>query len=243
MDTIKIDSKSTKMVAHRGVSGLELENTAAAFIAAGNRSYYGVETDVHYTADGCYVAIHDSNTARVEGKEKGTGIVIEDSTMVDIRTKVKLKSRYGCDREDIIIPTLADYIEICKYYGKICVLEIKGEFPKDKLLGMVEVIKSCDYLDGVIFIAFKENNLKVLRELLPTQKLQFLCNELTDEILAMLDEYNFDIDIRHTGLTKEVLDTLHAHGHEVNCWTVDDPARADELVGWGVDQITSNILE
>ena len=38
MDTVKIDAKSTKMIAHRGVSGIERENTAAAFVAAGNRS-------------------------------------------------------------------------------------------------------------------------------------------------------------------------------------------------------------
>ena len=65
MDTIKIEKKNTLMVAHRGVSGLEKENTLAAFVAAGNRSYYGVETDVHRTADGKYVVIHDSDTARV----------------------------------------------------------------------------------------------------------------------------------------------------------------------------------
>ena len=35
MDTIKIEKKNTLMVAHRGVSGLEKENTLAAFIAAG----------------------------------------------------------------------------------------------------------------------------------------------------------------------------------------------------------------
>ncbi len=49
MDTIKIEKKNTLMVAHRGVSGLEKENTLAAFVAADNRSYYGVETDVHRT--------------------------------------------------------------------------------------------------------------------------------------------------------------------------------------------------
>ena len=38
MDTVKIDKKGIKMVAHRGVSGLECENTCSAFIAAGNRS-------------------------------------------------------------------------------------------------------------------------------------------------------------------------------------------------------------
>ena len=49
MNTIKINKGTTLMVAHRGVSGLERENTAAAFVAAGNRSYYGVETDIHRT--------------------------------------------------------------------------------------------------------------------------------------------------------------------------------------------------
>ena len=36
MDTIKIlDHKNTVIVAHRGLSGLERENTCAAFVAAG----------------------------------------------------------------------------------------------------------------------------------------------------------------------------------------------------------------
>ena len=52
MNTIKIDKKDAKIIAHRGLSGIETENTNAAFIAAGNRSYYGIETDVHKTLDG-----------------------------------------------------------------------------------------------------------------------------------------------------------------------------------------------
>ena len=32
-------------------------------------------------------------------------------------------------------------------------------------------------------------------------------------------------------------------GIKVNCWTVDDPEIAERLVSWGVDYITSNILE
>ena len=64
MNTIKLEGKKPLMVAHRGCSGLERENTHAAFVAAGNRTYYGIETDVHKTADGKYVAIHDDNTKR-----------------------------------------------------------------------------------------------------------------------------------------------------------------------------------
>ena len=66
MDTVKLDNKTVRMVAHRGLSGLEKENTCAAFVAACNRAtYFGVETDVHRTADGQFVIFHDDNTARV----------------------------------------------------------------------------------------------------------------------------------------------------------------------------------
>ena len=40
MNTIKVKAKETLLVAHRGLSGLEMENTCAAFVAAGNRSYF-----------------------------------------------------------------------------------------------------------------------------------------------------------------------------------------------------------
>ena len=62
MNTVSFAKGSVKVVAHRGVSGLETENTCAAFIAAGNRSYWGVETDVRCTADGNFIILHD-NTA------------------------------------------------------------------------------------------------------------------------------------------------------------------------------------
>ena len=81
MDTIKINKGNALMVAHRGVSKLEKENSMPAFVAAGNRSYFGVETDVHRTADGKYVVIHDGNTGRVAPLD----IEIEKSTYDTIR--------------------------------------------------------------------------------------------------------------------------------------------------------------
>ena len=60
MDTIKFEKRQVRMVAHRGLSGIERENTCPAFIAAANRSYYGVETDVHVTQDGQFVILHDA---------------------------------------------------------------------------------------------------------------------------------------------------------------------------------------
>ena len=69
MNTTKINSKNVKMVAHRGVSGIERENTCPAFVAAGNRSYFGIETDVHVTKDGKFVIIHDETTERISQRK------------------------------------------------------------------------------------------------------------------------------------------------------------------------------
>ena len=81
-NTIQFNKGNVLMVAHRGVSGLEKENTNAAFVAAGNRSYYGVETDVHKTADGQFIIIHDHTTKRV-GVDN---LNVEESTYETART-------------------------------------------------------------------------------------------------------------------------------------------------------------
>ena len=66
MDTVRInDRKNCRIIAHRGLSGIECENSMPAFVAAGNRSYFGIETDVHVTSDGKYIIIHDDTTGRV----------------------------------------------------------------------------------------------------------------------------------------------------------------------------------
>ena len=82
-----------------------------------------------------------------------------------------------------------------------------------------------------------------LRELSDSVVVQFLCHAPSDEQLALMQEHHMDLDVRHDWLTKENIDKMHALGITVNCWTVDDPDRAADLVEWGIDYITSNILE
>ena len=125
MNTIKIKKDNVQMIAHRGVCGLEPENTVSSFIAAGSRSYYGVECDIHVTKDGKFVVIHDATTGRVAAKN----IEIAKSKLKKIR-KVKLDNitrlerdkldpdYHFCDRSDLYIPEMHEYINICKKYEK-----------------------------------------------------------------------------------------------------------------------------
>jgi len=238
--TVKIDSKNMKMVAHRGVSGLERENTALAFTAAGSREkYYGIETDVHMTADGKYVCIHDSNTNRVSGVDMD----VETSTLEQLQS-IKLMDNDGTtDRADLRIPTLQDYIKICRDYGKVSVLELKTPFEKENIGEIIDIIRDMGHLDMTIFISFYRQDLVYLREYLPDQPAQFLTCDWNDDIKSFLMEYNLDIDICYPALSKEKFDDIKAAGKKINIWTVDDKDMGEKFADWGADYLTTNILE
>ncbi len=240
MNTIKIDAKQAKMIAHRGLSGLEKENTCAAFVAAGNReSYFGIETDVHRTIDGRFVIFHDDNTGRV-GLDK---MVIEESTFETLR-KLQLTDIDGKrGRSDLLIPELMEYIGICKKYEKVAVLELKNEFEPEDVYQIVETIKEGGYLDQVIFISFALNNLIALKEKYPSQKAQYLLEEWNEDSLEILKKYDLGLDIYYRILTKEIVEDVHSINQEVNVWTVDTKEAGEAMVEMGVDYITSNILE
>ena len=238
MNTVKYKKLKTQTIAHRGVSGIECENTGASFVAAGNRSYFGIETDVHITADGKFAVIHDDNTARVSD----ISLEVEKSTLAELR-KIRLKRKDGYQREDYIIPTLEEYIGICKLYEKNAVLELKNRFKEREIRKIAEIIDENGLLDNVIFISFDLENLRILRKVLPLQSLQYLVKEFNGEILRKLKEYKLDIDIGYKALDKNAVKVLKSNDIKINCWTCDSKDAAEKLAKLGVDFITSNILE
>ncbi len=246
MNTIKIESKNVKMIAHRGVSSLERENTNAAFVAAGNRSYFGIETDIQVIADGTFIALHDDTTDRVcLGK---CCVNAKHSSFDDIKNIVLPDIDGSFNRADLHIPTLDDYIKICKKYDKICILEVKNVFAFNDLVRMVDRIKQLDYIENVIFISIEYENCVNLRKLLPEAKIQYLTGQrMDDEVIEMLTsigiDAGIDIDYNNHQRDKERIDLLHSKGIEVNVCVCDDPALAREIIDMGADYLTTNCLE
>lgn len=240
MDTIKIPQKGhTLFVAHRGVSGLEQENTAASFLAAGNRSYYGIETDIWRTADRHFLCNHDGRTGRVCDVD----MVIEQTDFAVLR-KLTLRDRDGVtDRADLVLPTPEEYIKICKRYGKTAVTELKSDFTLDEIREITDRIQDAGYLDQTCFIAFNIHNLELVKELYPEQTCQFLTGKYSDTLPDMLSAKGMGLDIQYRELSEDRIHALHEKGVSVNCWTCDTPEDAKRLISWGVDFITTNILE
>lgn len=237
-DTIHVNLPGVKMVAHRGVSGLERENTCAAFVAAGNRSYFGVETDIHRTADGRYIVFHDDNLTRL----LGDGRVVEEMRFDELRA-LRLTDLDGNARGDLLLPTLEEYVHICKKYDKDCVLEIKNHFEPEDIDNVIAIIRGIGWLERTIFISFDLPNMICIRERLPQQRVQYLVSTFGDDLLDILTGHHLDLDIKYSSLSAEQVRACHEAGIQVNVWTVNEAADAERLAGYGVDFITSNILE
>lgn len=239
MNTIKFEKNNTLIIAHRGVSGLEKENTNSAFVAAGNRSYYGIETDIHKTKDGNFVVNHDGDFKRVAGEE----IVIEEATLEEIQNIVLYDMDNSKARFDLRPTTLQNYLSICKKYEKHSIIELKSNFTDLDISEIVKIASEYQQLENTTFISFNYENLLKLRKILPNQSAQYLFWKITDEELERLVKDKIDIDVWCRDLTKEQIEKAHSLGLKVNCWTVDTQEEGERLASWGIDFITSNILE
>lgn len=252
LSTIKFDKKNTKMIAHRGLSSFETENTAAAFIAAGNHSYYGIETDVHKTADGKFIITHDDDMKRISGDD----LIVEETDYETLRQCKLYAVKAGVvdgdatvlsneKRADLIPPSLCEYIEICKKYSKVAVLEIKNLMERADVEQIIEIIGEMDYLDKMIFISFSIDNLIFVKE----KNADLVCQYLTwkkeelEETMPTIIKYNMDLDLHYNLITKELVDATHARGAKINAWTPGNPKEGERLASIGIDFITSNFLE
>lgn len=237
-ETLKMLSNKPLMIAHRGLSGLERENTCAAFVAAGNRSYYGIETDIHRTKDGQYIVYHDDNLVRLLGDER----VVEEMTFAELRA-LRLKDHDEIVREDLVLPSLVEYIRICKKYDKESVLEIKNHFEPEDIQNVIEIIRAEGWLERTVFISFDLPNCLCLRDKLPEQRVQYLVEVCGEDVLKVLEEKKLDLDMYYGNCTKEICDACHEFGAVVNVWTVNDLDAAYTAVLAGVDFITTNFIE
>jgi glycerophosphoryl diester phosphodiesterase len=252
LTTINFDKKNAKMVAHRGLSSFETENTVAAFIAAGNHSYWGIETDVHKTKDGKFIITHDDNMKRISGDD----YIVEETDFDTLRNCKLYAVKSGVQdgdatvlsdkkRADLVPPTLEEYIGICKKYSKFAVLEIKNLMEREDVEKIIDIIGEIGYLDKTVFISFSIDNLVFVKEKNADLVCQFLTykQEVLDEKMPTVIKYNMDLDLFYGLIDKELVEKTHARGAKINAWTPGNPKEGERLASIGVDYITSNFLE
>ena len=219
----------TAVIAHRGASKAERENTVEAFARAVGMRTDAIELDVRRTRDGVLVVHHNPDLA--------DGRVIANIDRAELPDHV---------------PTLDVALDACR--PAWVNVEIKNDSsepdfdPTDSIADetIALLARRDEGDDRWLISSFRRETVERCRELRPTIRTAWLTVKIDDaDVIGVLD------DLATTGhaalhpwvgaLTREVVDACHARGLEVNTWTCDDPARMDELIEWGVDGICTNL--
>lgn len=232
------------VVAHRGASSTNPENTLASFEAAIAIGAPFVEFDVRLSADGVPVVIHDPDLARTT----------DSSGPVHERTAEELRLvNAGTPEEPLPIPTLAEAL-LCMSGRAGAVIEIKNlpgepDFTADAepiVDATLRALSDVGFEGPVLVVSFNPSSVSAARssgEDVATGLLLAGAGDPRPGVAAAV-EAGHDMVLPGTwGLVPagaDVIADAHAAGIRLGTWTVDDPQAVAMLAGWGIDAIASN---
>jgi glycerophosphoryl diester phosphodiesterase len=229
--------EDVKLTAHRGFSGIAPENTLVAFEKAGEYGFYATECDVHLTKDGVWVIYHDDNVFRLTNGYKN----IEDATYEELQQYVIDNGVNVDNYPNQKIPTLEEYLVICKDMRIIPQIEIKNG-SKEKLQEILDLLQKYELKENAIIISFKGEMIKKVRELDEKIELWYLVEEITEENIKISKDNNYKLAFNHKKNDEEVIKKAIGQGLTLCAWTVDDLTVLEELYNLGVKFITTNAI-
>ena len=234
---VRRKNKMSIIYGHRGASAYAPENTLEAFRLSLEMGADGFELDVHLSADGELVVIHDESVDRTTN---GTGLVRE-LTLAQLKA---LDASYGMTAyAGAKIPTLEEVFALVQNTRHIVNVEIKTDewFYAEIEEKCLALAKEKGVEDRVIYSSFNHYTLMKLRKLKPDAKLGMLFGD----IMVSPWEYAKQLDVDYLHPMKMNIyvpgsaeQTLKA-GYGINMWTINDEETMGECMKYGAGIITN----
>lgn len=227
--------------AHRGDAAHFPENTLAAFGAAIESGVEGVELDVHLTADGEPVVIHDYDLARTTS---GTGLIHERD--YDYVRSLSAGAWYRDDCADERVPHLDEVLALGAAEYEI---ELKG-LPTTRLVDAVAAcVRNAGVLDRAEFTGSHLVALSALRAsldgaalgLFAPPRADWMTDHLYQQLLretATLGGFS-DLHLPFDELSRFELGRLREAGLRIHAHSVDSDEALRVVADAGVDYLTT----
>lgn len=235
-------ASGVEVIAHRGLFGAAPENTMAAFGAAMGLAH-SLELDVHVSADGVPVVIHDSTVDRTSD---GTGNV-KDLTIAQLEA-LDFGSWFDATRfVGVKIPRLSDVLSAALHGFRWVYVELKGYRDPSDIELVVQAVRAAGMEERCMFLSFKPEDLATARLLSSRSAVGFLASTLSafDEQLplAVLDG-NAAMVTEYTVLLANPTRVREARERDVEvvAWPVPFAMEAVELSAIGVTRLISDRL-
>jgi len=185
------------------------------------------------------VCVHDET---IDSRYNGTGKV-SDYTYAELR-EMKIVIGNNIDAysdEELRVPTLEQYFEICKEYNSVAFIELKDDVAKEVIdvankTGMTgRYIASSTNID--ILTHFRSLSDEVIHHI----NMKPASSYLNDLRLMGNASTSFDL-YDPNGKDKEIIDKCHSIGLKVCFRAVDTPKYAKECIDAGLDFLPSNTI-
>ena len=234
------------VAAHRGGAALWPENSLMAFRGAVALGVDALEFDVHLTADGEAVVIHD---ATLERTTTGHGAVA-DTTLAQLRT-LRLRGRDGEVTQESV-PTLAEVLDTAAPPLQV-LPEIKTASGGRRYPGVEEkvlaLLAARRFGARATVQAFDERTLRRLRELDPAQRTMLLASprrleaagvESVQAVRWASEVGATDLGMDHRTIDARVVAAARAAHVRLSAWTVNVESDLRRMLDLGVDLIMSD---
>lgn len=252
----------SRFAAHRGGAALWPENSLAAFAGALALGIDLLELDVHLSADGEPVVIHD---AILERTTEGQGPV--GAAPASVLRGLRLRGPGGA-LTDERLPLLDDVLALARPRSASLLVEMKGPGwsvrygrsgrglevdPGPVYVGLEErVLARLDVAgmaDRATVMAFNPAVLERVHALAPGRRTTLLVSRQhveqagtrpTDTVEWAARLGVTDLGLQHTLVDAGVVGDAHARGFLLGAWTANDETALRRLLALGVDLITTD---
>ena len=245
--TVMAAGPATLVAAHRGGAALWPENSLLAFRSALALGVDALELDLHLTADGEVVVLHDPSLDRTS---TGTGAV-RDLKLADLAA-VRLKTREGAVTAERV-PTFAQVLDLVAPTSAELLPEIKVDANRQRYDGIEEkvlaLIRARGLRSRTTIQAFQVETIRRLRELEPKARTMLLVargdverdRARPAEAVRRARELGAtDLGMNHRLIDTDVMSAARAAGIRVAAWTPNEEADIRRMVDLGVDMVMSD---
>jgi glycerophosphoryl diester phosphodiesterase len=238
-----------QVLAHRGGGTLAPENTLAGVRRGMRAGFRAIEYDVMLARDGVPVVMHDPFLGRTV---PGSGHVV-DYDAAELAA-MDAGSWFGSAFEGEPVPLFVEFAQFCKAHGVWMNIELKPAPGYESETGAVVArIAAAMFADEIaagrlarapLLSSFSQLALEAARDAAPQLPRACLMSELPPDWERRAREVDaVAIHINHRHLTQRLALDVKAAGLGLFCYTVNDPARARELLGWGVDAFCTDRID
>lgn len=208
-------------VGHRG-SLLGVSNTEEAFRnGAGHYHYQGLECDIHVTADGEYVILHDATTASLCDKD----VDVASATLDELKALTLTQTRDGITYSGTIC-TLEEFLDICIDKNVFPIIELKwasgiNNDDMSNFQGLWDIVVEKGLQNEAIFLSSMANSLAFIKANYPQATCQYLITADSDEKFEFCKRHGISPSFSRNALTADVADRYSSAGFDIAVWTVN----------------------